>query len=53
MEKGVKETLILKMQKEIEDLKHLEECIRGTRQELEEQVRRYTGQKRIDEVLNK
>lgn len=53
MEKGVKETLILKMQEEIVNLKRLEGCIRGTRMELEEQVRRYTGQKRIDEVLNK
>lgn len=51
MERAVKEILILRMQKEIESLKHLEEHISGTRQELERQVREYTGQKQLDEVL--
>lgn len=51
MEKGVKEILILRMQEEIDNLKHLEEHLSGTRQVLERQVRKYTGQKQLDEVL--
>lgn len=51
MEKAVKEILILRMQKEIESLQHLEDHIKGTRLELERQVREYTGQKQLDEVL--
>ena len=39
------------MQKEIADLKHLEDCIRDTRVELERQVREYIGQKQLDELL--
>lgn len=51
MERAVKDALILKMQKEIENLKHLEDCIKDTRQELERQVREYIGQKQLDELL--